>query len=184
MQEKNIIVTAKQYTLEVHKEIRFTTIWGESRAQIQHLQEVADLVWASGGSDVEVASAWLHDIVEDTPITLEDITREFGDEIAHIVDGLTDKDDIAKLPTTERKAIQAERVKVKSDSIKRIKIADQTSNIRAVRNDPNEKWSLDNRKNYTIGAKLIADNCKGVSSVLDGLFDEEYKKSAEFFGLK
>ncbi|MBC7981848.1 bifunctional (p)ppGpp synthetase/guanosine-3',5'-bis(diphosphate) 3'-pyrophosphohydrolase [Candidatus Parcubacteria bacterium] len=183
MQDKNIIMKAKQFALEAHKERTRLSIWGFERPQAHHLQEVADLVWASGGSDIEVAAAWLHDTVEDTPTTIDDIKDMFGNEIAEIVDGLTDKDDIKDLPNIERKPIQAERIKTKSNSIKRIKISDQTSNMRGMRNDPKANWDLDLRTDYTRGAKLIADQCKGISSTLDTLFDEEYKKSAEFFGL-
>lgn len=174
---------AKHFALEAHKERKRLSIWGFERPQSHHLQEVADLVWCSGGTDVEIAAAWLHDVVEDTPNTIEDIRNMFGNEVADMVDGLTDKDDIKDLPLAKRKPIQAERVKTKSDSIKRIKICDQTSNMRGVRNDPKENWSVDIRKEYTKGTKMVGDQCKGVSSVLDNLFDAEYRKSAEFFGL-
>ncbi|MBC7982074.1 bifunctional (p)ppGpp synthetase/guanosine-3',5'-bis(diphosphate) 3'-pyrophosphohydrolase, partial [Candidatus Parcubacteria bacterium] len=182
-QEINIIMKAKHFALEAHKERKRMSIWGFERPQSHHLQEVADLVWASGGTDIEVAAAWLHDVVEDSPTTVEDIKYIFGNEIAEIVDGLTDKSDIEKLPISERKPIQAERVKTKSDSVKRIKICDQMSNMRGVRNDPKESWSIEIRKEYTIGTKMVGDNCKGVSPVLDELFDAEYRKSAEFFRL-
>jgi guanosine-3',5'-bis(diphosphate) 3'-pyrophosphohydrolase len=77
---------------------------------IHHLTEVADLVTQSGGSDQEIAAAWLHDTVEDTDTTIEDIRREFGDEIAHVVEGVTDLKEWLPLPLSERKAKQAERV--------------------------------------------------------------------------
>ncbi len=183
MQEISIIMKAKHFALEAHKDRTRKSIWGFERPQAHHLQEVADLVWGSGGTDIEVAAAWLHDVVEDTPTTIEDIKNMFGNEVSEIVDGLTDKSDIEKLQISERKPIQAERVKTKSDSVKRIKICDQTSNMRGVRNDPKENWNLDIRKEYTKGTKMVGDNCKGVNSVLDALFDAEYAKSAEFFGL-
>ncbi len=57
---------------------------------VHHLAEVAKLVEVSGGDDSEIAAAWLHDTVEDTSTTFEDIQREFGGEIAAIVCGMTD----------------------------------------------------------------------------------------------
>jgi (p)ppGpp synthase/HD superfamily hydrolase len=181
MNNSNIISSAKRFAREAHKEIIITTVSGDKRPQVEHLQEVADLVWVSGGNDIEIAAAWLHDSVEDTAVTLEDIEKNFGKEITAIVYGLTDLDEIKNLPTNERKAKQAERVKDENESVKRIKIADQTSNIRFVTTDPKETWSFEGNRNYAIGAKQIADNCKGISPVLDELFDREYRKAAEHF---
>jgi len=57
---------------------------------IVHPQRVAAIVEKHGGTDEMVAAAWLHDTVEDTDVTLGLITKMFGDEIASIVEGLTD----------------------------------------------------------------------------------------------
>lgn len=177
------IIKVRKFAREAHKDIIINTVSGDARPHIEHLQEVADIVWASGGSELEIISAWLHDSVEDTSVTMEDIKKEFGTSVMEIVHGLTDPKELKGLSNAERKPKQAERVRHESDSVKRIKIADQISNIRFVTTDPKPEWSLEGNKNYIIGAKLIADECKGISVVLDTLFDSEYKKSAEFFGL-
>ncbi len=178
---KNSIVLAREFAREAHKSIILTTALGYKRSQIEHLQEVTDLVWASGGNDTEIVSAWLHDSVEDTSTTLEDIEKHFGKDVAEIVHGLTDSDEIKNLPTSERKARQAERVKKESQSVKRIKLADQISNVRFVTTDPKETWTFEGNRDYVIGAKSIADQCKGVSSILEELFENEYKKAVIFF---
>lgn len=56
---------------------------------IVHVSEVAMVVAAIGGTDEEVAAAFLHDSVEDTDLTIEEIAAEFGAGVAHMVDGLT-----------------------------------------------------------------------------------------------
>jgi len=180
---KNIIVSAKRFAREAHKTIFVTTVSGDVRPQTEHLQEVADLVWASGGSDIEIAAAWLHDSVEDTSTTLIDIENKFGKEVAEIVCGLTDSKELKGLPSTEKKLKQAERVKNESLSVKRIKIADQISNVRMFTSDSKKEKSFEENKNYVMGAKLVVDECRGISFILDQLFDNEYKKTVEFFKL-
>lgn len=161
----------------------FITARGQYRPQIEHLQEVADLVWASGGSEVEIAAAWLHDVVEDTTITHEDLVSVFGVEIAELVDELTDAEAIRHLPTAERKKRQAERICTESESARRVKLADQTSNVRCVTIDPKDSWTLEGRRNYALGAKQIADQCRSVSDVLDRAFDREYARAEQVLGV-
>ena len=57
---------------------------------IVHPREVAGIVSQHGGSDAQVAAAWLHDVVEDTGVTIEIIKAEFGEEVADLVGWLTD----------------------------------------------------------------------------------------------
>ena len=142
-----------------------------------HTDEVALLVEQSGGSDIEIAAAHLHDTVEDTDLTIADIEKNFGPVVALIVDGLTDKPDITELPLLQRKVIQAERVQEKSASVKRCKLADQISNVRSVAIDPPVTWSAQKCRDYVTGAKCIADACKGVSAYLDAEFENAYQKA-------
>ena len=53
-----------------------------------HLEEVANIVRTTYHTDAMVAAAWLHDVVEDTQVTLDLVRQEFGDEIADLVFGL------------------------------------------------------------------------------------------------
>jgi len=180
----NVIYLAKEFARKAHVSDHVgKTVNGLKRMRVVHLQEVADLVWASGGSDIEIAAAWLHDSVEDTITTFDDIKEKFGEEIARIVEGLTDLDEFKDLPLHQRKAKQAERVRSESDSVRRVKMADQTSNVRLVATEPYLDWPEENNPAYIIGAKLIADACKGVSPMLDDAFAREYKKGAERYGL-
>lgn len=181
MTTTNLMVEARKYAREAHKAILLHTVSGDVRPHIEHLQEVADLVWASGGTELEIAAAWLHDSVEDTSTTLEDIETNFGKEIRDMVADLTDPVESKGLSNAERKPKQAERVAHKSESIKRIKLADQTSNVRFMTTDPKKVWVFEGNRDYVIGAKLIADACGGVSPLLDELFDKEYKKAKEVF---
>lgn len=168
----DIVTKAKEFASEVHKDhVRNDEV---KTPYIFHLEEVAELIKESGGSDLEIAAGWLHDTVEDTQTTIEDIFREFGKEIGDIVEGVTDLLEWLPLPLEERKAKQAERVAVESSSIRRVKLADQTSNVRIV-GLANDNFPMDIKFIYIDSAKRIAEACRGVSPYLDTLFAERYE---------
>jgi guanosine-3',5'-bis(diphosphate) 3'-pyrophosphohydrolase len=178
MNNKSSIPLAREYALKAHGGMMVTTISGFQRPQILHLQEVADLVWASGGTDDEIAAAWLHDIVEDTAITAEDLLNNFNSNISEIVKGLTDLDEYSGLSLSERKQKQAERLRNENESVRRVKIADQTSNIHSLI-DPIGDMTLEEWDNYLEGARLIAAECQGISPLLDQIFLDTYNTGKE-----
>ena len=166
---------AQEFARKAHEQLSKTTVSGVFCPQILHIQEVADLVWASGGTDNEIIAAWLHDTVEDTKTTINDIEGTFGNEVAKMVNGLTDTHEMEKMSLIDRKTKQAERVRGESASVKRIKLADQISNVKFVSIDPPTTMNLEDCKKYIEGAKLIANECTGVSDLLDNLFNKVYK---------
>ena len=172
----DIITKAKEFASHAHRNhVRNDEA---KTPYVHHLVEVADLVKESGGTYQEIAAAWLHDIIEDTQTTIEDVRREFGDEIAEIVAGVTDLPEWLGLSLQERKAKQAARVSKESNSIKRIKLADQTSNVQIVGKGKLD-FSMDTNFTYIDSAKKIAEGCKGVSEYLDRLFKERYQTAFE-----
>src|SRR3954464_4314819 len=98
---------------------------------INHLLEVATLVaQATDGKDPNlVIAALLHDAIEDQEVPREMIAEVFGEDVAGLVEEVTDD---KSLPKQERKRLQAEHAPKKSDRAKLIKLADKTSNLRAV----------------------------------------------------
>ena len=82
----------------------------------------------------------LHDAVEDQEVPVEMIAREFGKQVADIVMEVTDD---KTLPKDERKRKQIETApKKKSREAKLIKLADKTSNLRAIASSPAADWSV------------------------------------------
>ncbi len=173
---KMLIPLARDFALKAHKKLITTTVGGLKRPNILHLQEVADLVWASGGTDEEIAAAWLHDTVEDTPTTLTIIGKRFGSRVSRVVAGLTDTKGLNNLPLFERKRYQAARLKNENTSVRRIKIADQISNIHSLGLDPTNTMTPAECRDYIEGARSIACMCRSISPLLDRLFLEVYKK--------
>jgi len=145
----------------------------------EHFGEVADLLAMAGLEDSVCAVGRLHDVIEDgrglpkAEIALE-VRRLFGDEVADIVEWLTDPDDFDRLPMKERKARQAERIANAPRLVKCGKIADQTSNLRSIAADPPVRWSREKRLTYIEGARAIAEACEGASPVLEEQFALAY----------
>ncbi|MES2215879.1 MAG: HD domain-containing protein [Patescibacteria group bacterium] len=173
---------AEEFARKAHEHIILVATTGMKWPQIIHLEEVARLVTESGGSEAEIAAAWLHDTVEDTSVTLDDIENEFNKDVRELVGGLTDLDEFKDLPLVERKRKQAERVKSESVGVRRIKLADQTSNVRRMTQHGNAAWTPEEHVIYIHGAKLIADQCRGISDFLDQLFKENYQKAGKMYG--
>lgn len=178
-EELQLIVLARAFALRVHAgQFR----GGQKRYPfIVHPAEVAALVKKSGGTPAEIAAAWLHDIVEDTPTTLGEIVMRFGVEVSNIVDGLTDPRAFSDLPLPERKMQQARRVIYESDSVKRIKMADQISNVRLLALNPPLDFNRKTCLTYSIGAALVVGACAEVSKFLETKFTEAYKLLIEAY---
>lgn len=141
---------------------------------INHPAEVARLVAeATGGLPlVVVLAALLHDTLEDTETTLEELRHEFGPEVAALVAEVTDDKRLLK---AERKRLQVERAAGKSDGAKLIKIADKTSNLRSLLESPPVEWDARRKREYFEWARRVVDGCRGVNTRLEAAFDAAYE---------
>ena len=142
---------------------------------VNHCTAVARLVAEVSTDEATLAAALLHDTVEDSDATLEEIERDFGAEVAVIVAAVTDADEIGDLPLAERKAKQAEKMRTAPDGAKLVKIADQTSNLTDIVDIP-PGWSVEKRTAYLEGATQVVAACRGVSETLEQKFDEAAKR--------
>jgi (p)ppGpp synthase/HD superfamily hydrolase len=143
------------------------------------LLEVASLVAeATDGSDPSImVAALLHDAVEDQGATRETIANDFG---ADIVMEVTDD---KSLPKSERKRKQIESAPNKSREAKLIKLADKTSNLRAVAQSPASDWSLERRREYIDWAKSIVAGLRGTSPWLEQQFDDAAERAMRSLNL-
>jgi (p)ppGpp synthase/HD superfamily hydrolase len=123
---------------------------------INHLLEVAMLVAeATGGSDTNlVIAALLHDAIEDSEVPRELISQAFGDDVASIVTEVTDD---KSLPKADRKRKQIEAAAGKTPRAKMLKLADKTSNLRAIAVSPPADWSVKRRIEYVQWARKVAN---------------------------
>lgn len=99
---------------------------------IEHPAEVANTVTGCGGTIEMIAAAWLHDVVEDTGITLEYLANDFPKEVISLVNELTDKSKPEDGNRAARKQIDLERLAAASPEAQTIKYADLIDNARSI----------------------------------------------------
>lgn len=99
---------------------------------ISHPAAVVELVRSVPHTEAMICAAWLHDTVEDTPVTLDEIEREFGLEVAAMVEQLTDVSRSDHGNRKARKAIDREHTAKASPAAKTIKLADLIDNTRSI----------------------------------------------------
>ena len=121
---------------------------------ITHVQEVATLVRDFGGTDIAIAAAWLHDVVEDCDPTIDEISKRFGAAVARVVLEVTDNKD---LPKSARKQLQVESANHKSPEACLIKWADKTSNLLSIANSPPD-WTSERKREYISWATAVTAN--------------------------
>jgi GTP diphosphokinase / guanosine-3',5'-bis(diphosphate) 3'-diphosphatase len=138
---------------------------------INHLIEVAMLAAdATGGVDSNlVMAALLHDAIEDCKVPKRLIAEIFGDDVASLVDEVTDD---KNLPKEVRKRKQVETSPKKSPRGKILKLADKTSNLRAIAASPPATWSIDRRKEYVEWSREVVRGLRGISQRLEDEFDQ------------
>jgi len=156
---------------------------GESaEPYINHLAEVARLLAVAPESTAAVTVAGLlHDTIEDTATSYDELAAEFGEEIASLVREVTDD---KALPKEARKTQQEMHAHHASDGAKMIKIADKTSNLLSIIHSPPRGWDLARKKEYFDWAKRVVEGCRGVSGYLEEEFDRAWSAGAAEFGLK
>ena len=145
----------------------------EQTPYINHPIAVADLIVRTGKilDGETIAAALLHDTVEDTKTTFEEIEAEFGPVIAKLVAEVTDD---KSLPKEKRKRLQEEHAPSLSPRARVVKIADKTSNLRDVIQDPPAGWELERKQEYFDWAKRVVDHIRGTNVELENAFDEAF----------
>jgi (p)ppGpp synthase/HD superfamily hydrolase len=141
---------------------------------LNHLAEVANLLSiATDGADAElVAAGWLHDTIEDTATTRDELAQKFGERVAAMVVEVTDDMTLPKAERRQKQIVEAPR---KSPGAKLIKIADKISNIRArIVPQPNQD-ERDDLLDYVAWAEKVVAGCRGVNAALERMFDDTVK---------
>ena len=129
--DRALLVRAYHYAEEAHS--------GQKRASGEayfiHPCAVAQILMELGLDSATVAAAFLHDVIEDTPVTEEDIAAEFGEEILELVSGVTKLDKIVFKSREEEEAENFRKIFVamaKDIRVIIIKLADRLHNMRSL----------------------------------------------------
>lgn len=99
---------------------------------IVHPAAVVELVRSVCNDEEMLAAAWLHDTVEDTASTLEDIRHHFGERVASLVEMLTNSGDVKGQNRTARKLAHFRHTQQASADAQTIKLADIIDNTRSI----------------------------------------------------
>lgn len=163
------ILAAAHFAADKHRDQRRKG--PEKSPYINHPIEVAEVLAGVGGvTEVAVIqAALLHDTVEDTETTHEELLERFGGEVAGLVAEVTDDKSKEK---SERKRLQVEHAGVLTPRAKMIKMADKICNVRDIGTAPPEGWSLDRRREYFDWAERVVSGCRDASPALARHFDE------------
>ena len=145
----------------------------EASPYINHPIALADILWNEAGVEdpAVICAAVLHDTVEDTETTHEELAAAFGERIAGIVAEVTDD---KALPKAERKRLQIEHAAQLSPAARLVKLADKICNLRDVAERPPPSWDLARRREYFDWAKRVVDNLRGINPPLERAFDAAY----------
>ncbi|MBE9179471.1 bifunctional (p)ppGpp synthetase/guanosine-3',5'-bis(diphosphate) 3'-pyrophosphohydrolase [Oculatella sp. LEGE 06141] len=137
-QEQGLICQAFDFAYCLHE--------GQNRASgepyICHPIAVAGLLRDLGGSGAMIAAGFLHDVVEDTEVTPEEIERRFGAEVRHLVEGVTKLSKFNFSSKTERQAENFRRMFLAMAQDIRVivvKLADRLHNMRTLEHLPDDK---------------------------------------------
>jgi guanosine-3',5'-bis(diphosphate) 3'-pyrophosphohydrolase len=170
------ILAAAHFAAQHHAEQKRKGVAAEP--YINHLIEVAELVAASSDVlDVElVMAAFLHDTVEDTGVTGEEVERQFGPDVAGLVMEVTDD---KSLPKARRKALQVQTAPKKSPRAQTLKLADKISNLRSVLSSPPPDWSRERRREYFDWAREVIAGLTSPNPRLKAQFDQVYARVGE-----
>jgi len=165
-----IVLRAAAFAAEKHRTQRRKD--AEASPYINHpIQLAYILVQADIEDPVVLASALLHDTIEDTQTTLDELEIVFGYEIANIVAECSDDKSLTKL---ERKQAQIDHAATISHQAKLVKLADKIANVSDMNRAPPAGWSLERKREYFDWAKQVVDRMRGTHATLEARFDAEF----------
>ena len=165
------LITAIAFAADKHRNQRRKD--ADASPYINHPIALANLLLNEAGVEDQrvLIAAILHDTIEDTDTTEQELVKHFGKDVADIVLEVTgDK----ALPKAERKRLQIEHAAHISRRAKLVKLADKICNLRDITASPPADWSVDRKREYFDWAKSVVDELRGVHPGLEHLFDKAY----------
>ena len=142
---------------------------------INHPIAVASLLVQHGVTgETTLLAAILHDTIEDTQTTREELAAAFGEDVAACVCEVTDDKSLEK---ARRKELQIEHAPHLSEGAKLVKLADKTCNLRDLAATPPPEWSDERRREYVNWSKRVIAGVRGINPALEAAFDKACRAS-------
>jgi GTP diphosphokinase / guanosine-3',5'-bis(diphosphate) 3'-diphosphatase len=147
---------------------------------INHPIEVMHLLIQAGVEDEEILiAALLHDVVEDTSVTLHEVAQQFGQRVAGLVNEMTDD---TFLEQAERKRIQLETAHELTFDARLIRLSDKICNVYDILYAPPGDWEMKRRIEYLDWAEGVISKIRGTNAFLEKRFDELMTEGRKFLG--
>lgn len=177
----SFFLKAMKFSAEKHRNQRRKD--EQASPYINHPIEVANVLWTIGDVyDVTtIVAALLHDTIEDTNTTREEILNNFGEDVLTLVLEVSDD---KNLPKQERKAGQIAKAPSLSSMAKQLKLADKICNISDIANFPPHNWSWQRRVDYLEWANAVVSGLRGVNTKLEKYFDETLAEARKKLALE
>lgn len=175
------ILKAIRFSAEKHSDQRRKDL--RSSPYINHPIQVAETLWSVGGvrDETLLVAAILHDTIEDTDTTPEEIRSHFGEDVLGLVLEVTDD---KSLPKEVRKQLQVETAINKSPKAKLLKLADKLCNIHDITQSPPKDWSMKRKQEYLLWSEKVVNGLRGSNKALESRYDEELKQGKRLLGLE
>jgi guanosine-3',5'-bis(diphosphate) 3'-pyrophosphohydrolase len=168
-----LVLRAAQFAALKHKDQRRKDV--KATPYINHPINLAEVLHTDGGvrDPVVIAAALLHDTIEDTKTTYNELRGLFGAGVADVVIEVTD---VKFLGRDSRKRLQVAKAGRASERARQVKLADKICNLRDILARPPAAWSLAERQKYFDWAKQVVDQARGVNPKLERMFDRLYRQ--------
>jgi len=176
-----LLLTAIHFSAERHRNQRRKDV--PRSPYINHPIEVAEMLWRVGAvrDEATLLAAILHDTIEDTETSPEDIRGLFGQEVLDIVLECTDD---KSLPQPERKRLQIETAPHKSLKAKLVKLADKTCNLHDLNQSPPRFWPKIQKQEYLLWSEKVVAGLRGTNKELEALYDQELVTGKKILQIK
>jgi guanosine-3',5'-bis(diphosphate) 3'-pyrophosphohydrolase len=165
------LIAAAAFAAHKHRDQRRKG--AEASPYINHPLMVANVLANEGAVDdvTTLVAALLHDTIEDTQTTGEEIAAAFGPEAAAVVLEVTDDKRLSKDERKRHQVLHAAKI---SERAKLVKLADKICNLRDLSSSPPADWPLQRRREYFEWAHAVVAHLRGASPPLAALFDRAY----------
>ncbi len=163
-----MFVKAVAFATEKHRNQRRKD--ADASPYINHPIALANVLANEGGvSDATVlCAAVLHDTIEDTETTENELTTTFGSRVSSVVLEVTDDKSLEKHVRKQRQIEHAPHI---STEAKLVKLADKICNLRDILASPPANWSTERKQAYFDWASRVVAGVRGVHPNLEAVFD-------------
>lgn len=173
-----LLLEAVAFAAEKHRHQRRKD--ADASPYINHPIALANLLKREGVDDVAVlCAALLHDTIEDTNTTADELRVLFGEVITSVVLEVTDDKDLDR---AQRKRLQVEHAHAVSERAKLVKLADKICNVYDMVAAPPATWTIERKREYLRWSKDVVDRLRGAHPGLEAIFDDVYAKGVRALG--